>query len=62
VDRQAWLPERRRTVEEAGDGCHYHPPREQVAGRLGEAGLVVVASEDSPGDGHSYLHLLAGVG
>jgi ubiquinone/menaquinone biosynthesis C-methylase UbiE len=44
--------------EEAGDGYHFYPSREQVGGWLEEAGLVVVAEDYSAGDGWGYLHLL----
>ena len=44
--------------EEAREGYHYYPSRDQVAAWLEEAGLQVVAQEYSPGDGYGYLHLL----
>jgi SAM-dependent methyltransferase len=48
--------------EEARDGYHYYPSREQVTAWLGEAGLAVVAEGYSPGDGYGYLHLLTRAG
>jgi hypothetical protein len=45
--------------EDAGEGYHYYPSRDQVAAWLEEAGLRVEAKEHSPGDGYGYLHLLA---
>jgi SAM-dependent methyltransferase len=45
--------------EESREGYHFYPSREQVGAWLEEAGLVVVAQDDSPGDGYGYLHLLA---
>jgi ubiquinone/menaquinone biosynthesis C-methylase UbiE len=52
------LPAVRGELTERGAGYHYYPSREQVAGWLGEAGLVVVAEDDNAGDGYSYWHLL----
>jgi SAM-dependent methyltransferase len=50
-------------MAEEGAGYHYYPSRDQVAGWLEEAGLVVVAEEVSDeGDGYGYLHLLATAG
>jgi SAM-dependent methyltransferase len=41
------------------DAYHYYPPSEQVATWVGEAGLVVVEEDRSPGDGFDgYQHLL----
>jgi hypothetical protein len=48
--------------EESRDGYHFYPSRQQVDGWLAGAGLVVVAEDDSPGDGYGYLHLLARAG
>jgi SAM-dependent methyltransferase len=48
--------------ELAREGYHYYPSRGQVAGWLDQAGLEVVAQEDSPGDGYGYLHLLTRAG
>jgi SAM-dependent methyltransferase len=48
--------------EESRDGYHFYPSREQVAGWLEEAGLVVVAEDYSAGDGYGYLHLLTRTG
>ena len=52
------LPVVRGELTERGAGYHYYPSRGQVAGWLGEAGLVVVAEGDNAGDGYSYWHLL----
>jgi len=48
--------------EESRDGYHYYPSREQVGYWMEEGMLVVVAEDDSPGDGYGYLHLLARTG
>jgi ubiquinone/menaquinone biosynthesis C-methylase UbiE len=52
------LPVVRGELAERGAGYHYYPSREQVRYWLEEGMLVVVAEEDSPGDGYGYLHLL----
>ena len=49
-------------AEESGDGYHCYPSRAQVGHWLEEGMLVVVAEDDSPGDGYGYLHLLARAG
>jgi hypothetical protein len=50
-------------MAEEGAGYHYYPSRQQVAGWLREAGLVVEAEDRSDeGDGYGYLHLLARAG
>ena len=50
-------------MAEEGAGYHFYPSREQVAGWLKEAGLVVEAEEHSDeGDGYGYLHLLTRAG
>jgi SAM-dependent methyltransferase len=47
-------------MAEEGAGYHYYPSRDQVAGWLAEAGLVVEAEDVSDeGGGYGYLHLLA---
>ena len=56
------LPVVRGELAERGAGYHYYPSREQVDGWLGEAGLVVVAEDESAGDGYGYRHLLTRVG
>jgi SAM-dependent methyltransferase len=48
--------------EESRDGYHYYPSRAQVGHWMEEGMLVVVAEDDSPGDGYGYLHLLARTG
>jgi SAM-dependent methyltransferase len=48
--------------EEAGEGYHHYPSREQVGDWLEEGMLGVVAEEVSPGDGYAYLHLLTRAG
>jgi ubiquinone/menaquinone biosynthesis C-methylase UbiE len=46
-------------MAEEGAGYHYYPSRQQVAGWLEEAGLVVAAEGRSDeGEGYGYLHLL----
>ena len=46
-------------MAEEGAGYHYYPSRQQVAGWLEEAALVVEAEAGSDeGDGDGYLHLL----
>jgi SAM-dependent methyltransferase len=52
------LPAVRGELAERGAGYHYYPSRDQVAGWLREAGLVVVAEADDAGEGYSYWHLL----
>jgi ubiquinone/menaquinone biosynthesis C-methylase UbiE len=52
------LPVVRGELAERGAGYHYYPSRDQVDGWLAEAGLVVVADEESGGVGYSYRHLL----
>jgi SAM-dependent methyltransferase len=50
-------------MAEEGAGYHYYPSREQVAGWLEGAGLVVEAEDRSDeGDGYGYLHLLTRAG
>ena len=50
-------------MAEEGAGYHYYPSRQQVAGWLEEAGLVVEAEAGSDeGDGYGYLHLLTRAG
>src|SRR4029453_15918410 len=50
-------------MAEEGAGYHYYPSRQQVAGWLEEAGLVVEAEARSDeGDGYGYLHLLTRTG
>jgi ubiquinone/menaquinone biosynthesis C-methylase UbiE len=50
-------------MTEEGAGYHYYPSRQQVAGWLEEAGLVVEAEAGSDeGDGYGYLHLLTRAG
>jgi SAM-dependent methyltransferase len=50
-------------MAEEGAGYHYYPARQQVAGWLEEAGLVVEAEARSDeGDGYGYLHLLTRAG
>jgi ubiquinone/menaquinone biosynthesis C-methylase UbiE len=50
-------------MAEEGAGYHYYPSRQQVAGWLEEAGLVVEAEARSDeGDGYGYLHLLTRAG
>jgi cyclopropane fatty-acyl-phospholipid synthase-like methyltransferase len=44
--------------EVSRDGYHFYPFRDQVDGWLEQAGLAVVAEDDSSGDGYGYLHLL----
>ena len=52
------LPAVRGELTERGAGYHYYPSRDQVAGWLREAGLVVVAEADNADDGYRYWHLL----
>ncbi|HEX2373790.1 MAG TPA: methyltransferase domain-containing protein [Actinomycetota bacterium] len=57
------LPAVRGELAEEGAGYHYYPSRQQVAGWLEEAGLVVVAEDVSDeGRGYGYLHLLTRAG
>jgi ubiquinone/menaquinone biosynthesis C-methylase UbiE len=50
-------------MAEEGAGYHFYPSRQQVAGWLEEAGLVVEAEARSDeGDGYGYLHLLTRAG
>jgi SAM-dependent methyltransferase len=50
-------------LAEEGAGYHYYPARQQVAGWLEEAGLVVESEARSDeGDGYGYLHLLTRAG
>jgi ubiquinone/menaquinone biosynthesis C-methylase UbiE len=50
-------------MAEEGAGYHYYPSRQQVAGWLEEAGLVVEGEAGSDeGDGYGYLHLLTRTG